>query len=128
MVEWRKIVLDILKVHQAPDGFTGRQSGQRLDLFRSSAKAGPFQKMRSKIVIPIGWSDRCEIILPLDRTASLGKSPDWARRHNQDDNWCDHPRRPSRHVKTPWSGWLCESIVVPWRTYGARLQEAHCWC
>ena len=120
MVERRKIVLDILKVHQAPDGFTGRQSGQRLDLFRSSAKAGPFQKMRCKIVIPIGWSDRCKIILPLDRTASLRKSPDWARRrHDQDDNCCDHPLRSSRHVKTPSSGWVRGSIVVP----GSDMQQ-----
>src|SRR5437899_4231054 len=84
--------------------------------------------MRCKIVIPIGWSDRCEIILPLDWTTSLRKSPHWARGHDQDDNCCDHPLRPSWHVKTPWSGWFTWEHCSPERRYAASYMNVRYWC
>src|SRR2546429_8944868 len=77
IIEWRKIVLDVLEVHEATDSFRGRQSGQGVDFLWSPAEAGSFQKLRGEIVIPVGCCNWSEIIPPGSRTASLGQSRHW---------------------------------------------------
>src|SRR4030095_12414389 len=68
MLKRRQFVFNVLEVYQLPNGLCRGQPRQRLNVFRSSAKAGSFQKVCRQIVIPIGRADWSELILPLRNT------------------------------------------------------------
>src|SRR5262245_14576716 len=102
MVEGRKIVLDVLEINQAPNGFTRSQSSQRLDLLRSSAEACTLEKVCREVVIPIGRPNRCEVILPLCRTGFLRESRDCRNRSNYHSNHCGSKHGDSLFTVSEW--------------------------
>jgi len=74
MIECGKVVFDLLKIDQLADCFGRRQARQRLDLFRSAAKARAFEQVRREVIVPVGPRDGSQVVLPGARSGRLCKS------------------------------------------------------
>src|SRR6185312_850852 len=88
-----------LKAHQPSYRLGGRQLRERRDLFRCAAEAGAFQKVRGGVVIPVGGSDRSEVVLPGAGRGSFGgeRSGDHSDREQERPEDAERKRQFSAH-------------------------------
>ena len=77
MFEGRQLAdIGPLETDQAGDRLRRSQFRQSLDFLGRAAESGAFEQVRGEIVIPIGGTDRGQIVLPRGRAGGLGHGRD----------------------------------------------------
>src|SRR5262249_15467082 len=94
--ERRQVVFDVLEVDQLADGIFRRPFWQSLGFFGSSTKTCALEKVRGKIVVPIGRPNWSEVILPLSGSGFLRQGERRQTRNKRENHG------QSSHIRTPW--------------------------